>query len=309
MAHTPKTVAITGASGMIGSHLSQALRDRGDSVVHFVRREAATSGLPEGVTEAQWAPADRELDARHLDNVDAVVHLAGAGIGDHRWTDDYKKRIRSSRVNGTTAVAEAVASHGSRIRLVSGSAVGYYGDRRDDVLTEASGLGEGFLAEVCRDWEATTWAAEQAGASVAHARTGIVLSPEGGAMAKLMPLAKFGLAGPLGTGKQYWAWITLHDHVRSLMFLIDHPDITGPVNLTCPQPSQQAEVVKALGDQLNRPAVIPAPTVALKVALGQMASEILGSQRALPTVLSDNGFDWDHAELAQATEWLVKQDK
>lgn len=308
MTHTPKTVAITGASGLIGSNLSEALRARGDRVVHFVRREAAVEGLPEGVTEAEWDPSAQEMAAEHLDDVDAVVHLAGAGIGDHRWTEDYKKSIRASRIDGTTAVAEAVAAHHSRIRLVSGSAIGYYGDRRDDVLTEASSMGSGFLAQVCRDWEAATWPAEQGGASVAHARTGIVLAPGGGAMAKLMPLAKFGLAGPLGSGKQYWAWITLHDHVRALMFLIDHPEITGPVNLTGPTPAQQADVVKALGEQLNRPALLPAPTIALKVALGQMASEILGSQRALPTVLSENDFTWDQEDLDVAAQWLVAQD-
>lgn len=300
-----RTVAITGASGMIGSAVSEALRARGDEVVHLVRRAPRTDGLPDGVHERQWDPGHRTLDPAHLADVDAVVHLAGAGIGDHRWTEDYRRQIRQSRVDGTAAVAAAVAAYGHRIRWVSGSAVGYYGDRAGDVLTEESAVGQGFLAEVCRDWEASTWQAEQTGASVAHARTGIVLSPQGGAMGKVMPLARLGLAGPLGSGKQYWAWITLHDEVRALLWLVDHPEVTGAVNLSAPTPETQVAVVKALGQRMKRPAMLPAPTIALKIALGQMADDILGSQRALPTVLADNGFEWEHADLDSAMQWLV----
>ncbi len=302
----PRCVAITGSSGMIGAALSQALRDRGDHVIHVVRRQPRTEGLEDGVREAQWAPQQREFDVAILDGVNTVVHLAGAGIGDHRWTSRYKETIRASRVDGTEAVAAAVAARPA-VRLISGSAIGYYGDRGSDVLTEDSGLGEGFLAEVCRDWEAATWSARQAGALVAFARTGIVLSPSGGAMGRMLPLAKFGLAGPLGSGKQYWAWITLHDQIRALLFLVDHPQITGPVNLAAPTPDQQVEVVKALGEALRRPAVLPAPTIALRVALGEMAGDILGSQRALPTVLSEAGFSWDHAELDAAMTWLTER--
>lgn len=302
----PRTVAITGASGLIGSALSHALRSRGDDVLHLVRREPHTTDLPTGVREARWSPDDRELDPAVLHSVDALVHLAGAGIGDHRWTSSYKDTIRRSRVDGTEAVARAVAALDPPIRLVSGSAVGFYGNRAGDVLTEESALGEGFLAEVCRDWEASTWPARRGGASVALARTGIVLSPSGGAMAKMMPLAKFGLAGPLGSGKQYWAWITLHDHIRALLFLIDHPEITGAVNLSAPTPDTQADVVKALGEKLRRPAVLPAPTIALRVALGEMAGDILGSQRALPTVLLDAGFTFDHDDLDAAMRWLTE---
>lgn len=300
-----RTVAVTGASGLIGSALSEALRARGDQVIHLVRREPASDGLPEGVREAAWDPGEGVVDVASLEGVDALVHLAGAGIGDHRWTEGYKRLIRESRTEGTSAVAGAVAALPGRVRLLSGSAVGYYGDRDSDVLTEESSLGRGFLAEVCRDWEAATWRAEQAGASVAHLRTGIVLSRQGGAMAKMMPLAKSGLAGPLGSGKQYWPWITLHDQVRAMLFLIDHPDVTGAVNITGPQPEQQSAVVKALGERLRRPALLPAPTIALKLALGQMAAEILGSQRALPTVLSEAGFRWDHPDLDSAMAWLV----
>jgi len=301
----PRLVAITGSSGMIGSALSESLRERGDRVVHLVRREPVSEDLPEGVQERRWSPEEHDLDPDTLEGVDAVVHLAGAGIGDHRWTASYKDQIRRSRIDGTETICGAVAELQQPVRMVSGSAIGYYGSRGDDVLTEESGLGEGFLAEVCRDWEAATWRAQQAGASVALARTGIVLWPGGGAMARMLPLAKYGLAGPLGSGKQYWAWITLHDEVRALMFLIDRPGITGPVNLAAPTPQPQADVVKALGEQLNRPAVIPAPTIALRVALGEMAGDILGSQRALPTVLTEAGFSWDHEDLDAAMAWLA----
>lgn len=297
-------VAITGASGLIGSALSTALRERGDSVVHLVRREPATE-LPDGVTEVSWDPSQGRLEAADLSGVDTVVNLAGAGIGDKRWTTAYKETIRSSRVDSTVTVSAAVAALDPVPRLLSASAVGIYGDRGTDVLTEDSQDGAGFLSEVCRDWEGATWQAEQAGSRIAFLRTGIVLSPEGGAMARLLPLARFGLAGPLGKGEQYWSWVTLHDVVRALLFLIDRPQLTGPVNITGPVPAPQAEVVKALGEQLHRPTVLPAPTIALRLALGEMASDILGSQRALPTVLTEAGFTFEHADLDEAMAWLL----
>lgn len=303
----PRRVAITGASGMIGGALSRALVQRGDQVVHLVRR-GASADVGEGVTEAPWDPGAGRLDPAALEGVDAVVHLAGAGLGERRWTQDYKNTIRASRVAGTTTVSGAVAARSPIPRLVSASAIGIYGDRGNDVLTEESRTGSGFLAEVCRDWEAATWQAQEHGGSVAHARSGIVLSPEGGAMARVMPLAKFGLAGPLGSGKQYWSWITLRDEIRALMFLIDRPDITGAVNLTGPHPDTQTDVVRALGERLRRPTLLPAPTVALRIALGEMASEILGSQRVLPTLLTGAGFEHDHPDLGTAVAWLVDQD-
>ena len=315
-----RTVAITGASGLIGTALSEALRGRGDQVIHLVRRaprashEAGTPSAPPGappslgapLREVRWEPG-ADLDPDVLAGVDGVVHLAGAGIGDHRWTAARKRLLRSSRLEGTGTISRAVAALPveSRPRLLSASAVGFYGDRGSDVLTEESEHGEGFLAELCREWEAATSPAEQAGAAVAHLRTGIVLAPHGGAIARIMPLAKAGLAGPLGRGDQYWSWITLHDHVRAVLFLLDHPSVTGPVNLTGPEPTTQTGVVKALAEKLNRPAVVPAPTVALRLVLGEMAGEILTSQRALPTVLTDAGFTWDHPELGPAMDWLT----
>lgn len=302
-----RRVAITGASGLIGGALSAALRDRGDEVVHLVRRDPADD-TPPGVTEVRWDPGQGLLDPASIEGVDAVVHLAGAGLGDHRWTEDYKRLIRSSRVEGTATVSSAVAALDPHPRFLSGSAMGYYGSRGDDVLTEESQNGTGFLAEVCRDWEAATWQAEQAGASVAHTRMGIVLAPRGGAMARLLPLARFGLAGPLGSGRQYWSWITLHDAVRALIFLVYHEEVTGPVNVTAPEPTPQAEVVRALGEHLRRPTVLRAPTIALRLALGEMAVEILGSQRALPTVLTEAGFRWDHGDLDDAIDWLLSEE-
>lgn len=311
-----RLVAITGASGLIGAALSQALLGRGDQVLHLVRRAPrASADLPDGVREVRWDPGG-ELDPAVLDGVTGVVHLAGAGIGDKRWTTGRKAELVSSRLEGTATIARAVAGMpsagdsaegGPPPRLVSGSAIGYYGDRGAEVLTEESDLGEGFLADLCRDWEAATWSAQRAGVPVAHPRTGIVLAPHGGALGKLLPLALAGLAGPLGGGGQYWAWITLHDQVRALLFLLDRPDLRGPVNLTGPHPDTQTDIVRALASALHRPALVPAPTIALRLVLGEMAGEVLGSARVLPTVLIEAGFTFDHPDLGTAMGWLVEE--
>ena len=290
-------VAITGASGLIGSALSAFLSARGDDVVHLVRRE------PRARCEISWDPASRKLDSGDLSGVTAVVHLAGAGVGEHRWTPAYKQEILASRVNGTATIATALAELGEPIALVSGSAIGAYGDRGEEMLTEDSDTGKGFLADVVRDWEAATLPAQRAGLRVVHARTGLVLTADGGAMQRILPLARFGLAGPLGTGRQYWSWITLHDELRALAHLIDQ-DIVGPVNLVSTQPLRQAEVMKALGAQLHRPAVLPVPALALKVALGEFASDILASARILPSVLTASGFVFEHDTIESAMRWL-----
>ena len=296
----PQRVAITGASGLIGSALSAFLSARGDEVVHLVRREPRTG------SEIGWDPASRTLDPGDLSGLTAVVHLAGAGVGAHRWTPAYKQEILASRVNGTATIATALADLGEPIALVSASAIGAYGDRGEEILTEDSPAGQGFLAGVVRAWEAATTPAKDAGLRVVHARTGLVLTPDGGAMERVLPLARFGLAGPLGTGRQYWSWITLHDELRALAHLIDQ-NLVGPVNLVSNQPLRQAEVMKALGAQLGRPAVLPAPALALKVALGEFASDILASQRILPSVLTASGFVFDHDTIQSAMRWLVDQ--
>lgn len=295
-----RRVVITGASGLIGSALSTYLVARGDRVVHLVRREARTA------SEVEWDPTTRHLDPGALEGVDVVVHLAGAGVADKRWTADYKQLIVTSRTDSTTAVATAVAAHGSDVRLVNASAVGFYGtDRGDEVLTEDSPAGEGFLAEVVQAWESATDPASAAGAPVAMSRTGLVMSRGGGAFAPLVRLGRLGLAGSLGSGKQYWPWITLDDVVRALVHLVDHREVVGPVNVVGPDPMRQKAVVDELGRQLGRPTVLPAPAFALRIALGEFSSEVLGSQRVVPTALQASGFEFVHGDLASAVTTIL----
>jgi uncharacterized protein (TIGR01777 family) len=295
----PQRVAVSGASGLIGRALSAFLRARGDEVRHLVRREPRTS------SEIGWDPGSRTLDPGDLSGLTTVVHLAGAGVADHRWTPAYKHEILASRVDGTATIAKALADLGEPIALVSGSAIGAYGDRGEETLTEDSERGQGFLADVVRAWEAETSPAQDAGLRVVHARTGIVLTADGGAMARVLPLARFGLAGPLGNGRQYWSWITLHDEVRALAHLIDQ-DLSGPVNLVSTSPVRQAEAMKALGAVLGRPSLLPAPTLALKAIMGEFAGDILASQRVLPSVLTTSGFVFDHDTIEIAMRWLVR---
>ncbi|MEO8518210.1 MAG: TIGR01777 family oxidoreductase [Dermatophilaceae bacterium] len=294
-------VAISGASGLIGSALSTFLSSRGDEVVHLVRRQPSTQH------EIGWDPASRTLDPGDLSGLTAVVHLAGAGVGAHRWTAAYKQEILDSRVDGTATIATALADLGEPVALVSGSAIGVYGDRGEQILTEDSEPGTGFLADVVRAWEAATEPAQDAGLRVVHARTGLVLTPHGGAMERVLPLARLGLAGPLGSGHQYWSWITLHDEVRALAHLVDQK-ISGTVNLVSTQPMRQSEVMKALGAVLGRPALLPAPTLALKVILGEFAGDVLSSARILPSVLTASGFVFDHDTIDSAMRWLVRPD-
>ena len=294
-----KRIAVTGSSGLIGTAVVAALTQRGDEVVRFVRRPAR------GRDEVQWDPTSRTLVPRALDGVDGVVHLAGAGVGDKRWSPAYKREILSSRTDTTHALATAIAQVQHPVRFVSGSAVGYYGNRGDEPLTESSAPGEGFLTDVVLAWEASAAPAVDAGASVALARTGIVLARQGGAMERLLQLARFGLAGPLGSGKQYWPWITLDDEVGALLHLLDRDDLTGPVNLSAPEPARQRDIVAAIGRALNRPAVLPAPSPALRIVLGEFATEILGSQRIVGEVLATGGYDFIHPGLEGAARWLV----
>lgn len=297
---TRQRVAISGASGLIGSALSRVLAARGDEVRPLVRREVRADN------EITWDPVARTLDPEALTDVDAVVHLAGAGVADKRWSPAYQQEILRSRSDGTATVAGAVAAHGDRIRLVSGSAVGIYGSNRGaEVLTEESAPGEGFLADVVRAWEAATQVAVDAGAPVALARTGLVMATGAGAFAPLIRLGRLGLGGPLGSGKQYWPWITLGDEVRALLHLVDHREITGPVNLVGPDPVPQIEVSREIGRQLGRPSILPAPAFALRIIVGGFASDILGSQRVMPTVLTGSGFAYADGTLAEAVATLL----
>lgn len=296
----PQRVAITGASGMIGSALSAFLSARGDEVVHVVRRPARTSA------EISWDPSNRQLEAAALSGVDAVVHLAGANVGEKRWTPSRKQEIFASRVDGTHTLATALAEADHPIRLVSQSAVGIYGsDRGDEVLTEESESGHGFLAEVVRAWEAAAEPARAAGLSVVHPRTGIVLAPGAGAMGPLLRLAQLGLAGPLGSGRQFWPWITLHDTVRALAFLVDQPEVSGPVNVVGPAPARQKDIAAELARQLHRPSLLPAPGMGLRLYLGEFANDILGSQRVVPTRLLECGFAYEQDTLPKAVSWLL----
>lgn len=297
---TGRRVAVTGASGFIGGALAAYLTDRGDEVIRLVRR------APTRPLERLWSPAPGGLDPTVLEDVDAVVHLAAAGVGDHRWTPAYKDLVLRSRVEGTRAVAEAIARTGRPIRFVCGSAIGYYGDRDEEILTERSDPGTGFLAEVVRAWEGAAEAAHAAGAPVAFARHGLVMGPKGGAFAKVLRLGRLGLGGPMGDGRQYWSWITLTDSVRALGHLIDRPDVVGAVNIVGPDPRPQRVVAREIGRALHRPAILPAPAIALRVVLGEFADDILGSQRVMPFVLTGSGFTFEHSTLVDAAAWLTR---
>ncbi len=247
-------------------------------------------------------PASGRLDPAALAGVDAVVNLAGAGIGDHRWTDDYKRRVRESRTVGTRALAEAIAAsdEGPKV-LLSGSAVGYYGDRGDEVLDETSAPGDGFLASVARDWEAATAPADAAGARVVHLRTGIVLAEEGGALAKMLPLFKLGLGGRFGSGRQWMSWISIDDEAEAIIHLLTS-DVAGPVNLTAPEPVTNAQLADTIGDVLRRPTVVPVPSFGPKLLLGgeRAGALLLEGQRVLPRVLQADGYEFTHPTLERA---------
>lgn len=294
-------IVVAGSSGLIGGALCHSLRDRGDEVVRLVRRPA------EHTSEVEWDPSTRHLDPRVLDDVDAVVNVAGASLGARRWSPEFKTELIRSRTDGTTALATAIASTGRPIHLVNGSAVGYYGDRGDEVLTEDSTAGSGFLVDLVHAWEGATEAASAAGAPVARLRTGIVLAPEGDAIKTLLRLTKLGLGGPLGTGRHYWAWITLVDHVRAIQHVLD-TGLEGPVNLTGPEPARQRDIIAEMGRQLHRPTLLPAPTFALRAVVGEMAGEIVSSQRAIPQRLQDSGFTHEHGTLPSAVRWLLAAD-
>jgi uncharacterized protein (TIGR01777 family) len=301
---TPLTVAVSGSSGLIGSALLERLRQDGHTVVPMVRRPAKDG-------EIHYDPRNGVLDPESLVGVDAVVHLAGAGIGDRRWTDRYRREILESRTLSTSLIAEAMASvanrGGPRV-LLSGSAIGFYGATGDEELNERSAAGDGFLADVCRAWEAATSPAEDAGVRVVHLRTGIVLSPRGGALKKLLPLFRFGLGGRMGSGRQWQSWISLDDEVGAIVFLLT-ADISGAVNLTAPAPVTNAEFTKVLASTLSRPALVPVPSFGPKLLLGgELADALLFTgQRVLPERLTDAGYSFEHPTLSEALGTLLQR--
>jgi uncharacterized protein (TIGR01777 family) len=295
---TPVRIAITGSSGLIGTALGRRLEADGHQVVPVVRGEAGPGAI-------SWDPAAARLDPRDLAGVDAVVNLAGAGIGDARWTDRRKREIVDSRVKGTTLLSEALAAaEGGPSVLLSGSAVGYYGsDRGDQPVTESSGPGADFLARLCVEWEGATAAATSAGVRVVHLRTGLVLDKDDGILPRMAMPIRFGVGGKLGRGDQWMSWITLADHVAAVAFLLDH-DLRGPVNLTAPEPVTNAQMTKALGAELHRPTFLTAPAFALRLALGRERADdlLFASQRVLPQVLQDAGFTFGHPVLSGALD-------
>jgi len=293
----PQRIAITGASGLIGSALVGHLKSEGHTVQRLVRR------APVSPDEIQWDPKTGYVDVEALRGVDAVIHLAGVGVGDKRWTKRYKSEILNSRLLGTTAIANAVAEVKPQV-FISASAIGWYGDSGNRAVVETDSVGNDFLAAVCREWEG---AADLAGdVRTVKLRTGLVLDPTGGALGRMLPLFRFGLGGKLGSGKQWWSWITLHDVVRAIEFALANP-IAGPINLTSPNPVTNQEFTAALAQALKRPALFPAPAIALKIALGGFSSEILGSKKVLPNALSDAGFVWDYPHITNALTALIDQ--
>jgi len=293
-------VIISGASGLIGSALWSELRSDGHDVVKLVRRTAAAG-------EVHWDPAAGVLPVDALEGADAIVHLAGAGIGDHRWTPEYKAEILNSRVRSTTLLSETIASCTQRPPvLLSGSAIGIYGASDGRELDELSPLGTGFLADVCKEWEAAAAPATAAGTRVAYLRTGIVLTPKGGALKKMLPLFKFFAGGRFGNGKQWQSWISLPDEVGAIKHLLT-ANVSGPVNLTAPNPVTNAGFAKLLGKALGRPSVLPVPSFGPKLLLGSELAEALlfTGQNVLPTVLTKSGYQFQHPRLDAAFAALL----
>ena len=289
-------IAVTGASGLIGSALVGKLKSDGHTVHRMVRRPTVSSD------EIYWNPQESKVDTDSLAGVDAVIHLAGAGVGDKRWTRKYRSEILNSRLLGTTTIATAVAAVKPKV-FISSSAIGWYGENGNRAVTESDRGGDDFLAAVCHEWES---AADLAGeVRTAKIRTGLVLDPTGGALGRMLPLFKFGLGGKLGNGKQWWSWITLHDELRAIEFILDNEKLSGPINLTSPNPVTNQEFTSALARALRRPALFPAPAFALKAALGGFSTEILGSKRVIPAVLQEAGFNFDYPHIGPALEALT----
>ncbi|MBC7965056.1 MAG: TIGR01777 family protein [Fuerstia sp.] len=292
MTRAKQTVAITGASGMVGTALAAVLREAGHSPVSITRKASSADGIV-------WDPASGLKDPSRLATVDTVVHLAGENIAAGRWTAALKDRIRRSRVEGTRSLVKSIAVAGQRPKtLVCASATGYYGERGDTVLDESAAAGKSFLADVCREWEHEAQAATELGLRVVNVRIGVVLSPKGGALAKMLLPFKLGAGGVIGSGKQYWSWIGLHDLVRSIAFCIENDAVSGPVNAVSPNAMTNRDFTKGVGRALHRPTLFPLPAFMAKLVLGEMADELLlSSTRVTPKKLQDYGFQFDYPEL------------
>jgi len=296
------TTLITGASGLIGTRLVASLEAAGQKVLRAVRRE-----VHDPRKELRWDPATGEIESDKLLGVDAVVHLAGANIAGRRWTPHYKQELIDCRVQGTTLIARAIANLPEKPRVLAcASAIGFYGDRGNAKLDESAPCGDGFLPEVCMQWERACQPARDAGIRVTNLRLGVVLSPEGGALEKMLLPFKLGLGGILGSGKQYFSWITLDDVVRAMQAVLDNDKLNGPVNLVSPQSVTNREFTKALGMVLSRPTVLPMPTFAARLAFGEMADALLlASTRVVPGALKASRHNYLYPELEPALRHLL----
>ena len=285
-------IAITGSSGMIGTALRAALSADGHEVLRLVRRP------PQSSDEVRWDPAAGRLDPAHLEGVEAVVNLAGANVGGQRWTKAYKRTLRDSRLGATRTLATALAQTADRPRvLVSMSAAGIYGlAHGSEILDEDEPPGDGFLADMCQDWEAAAVPAEAAGIAVCHPRPHMIMTRNGGALARMLPWFRKGLGGSLAGGRQYWSSVSLRDVVRALQFLIETPGCTGPYNVAAPEPVTNAEFVRVLARQLGRPTLLPVPEFALRIRYGEFADDILVSLRLVAARLGAAGFEFEHPD-------------
>ena len=294
-------IVLAGASGMIGTALKTALREDGHDLRALVRRD------PSAADEVRWWPGQRELGPEVMSGADAVVNLSGASIEGRRWTESYKRELLDSRLGATNTLVDAILAAGEQAPgvLLSGSAVGYYGDTGDEIVDESQPVGSGFLADVCRKWEAAAARADGR-TRVVFQRTGLVLSRSGGLLGRLRPLVKAGLGGRVGSGRQFQPWIALPDYLAASRFLLD-ADVSGAVNMTGPTPVRQDEFVAEMGRILHRPTVVPAPAFAVRLALGGLADEgVLVGQRAVPAVLETAGFRFTYPTLSAALTWALE---
>lgn len=292
-------IVISGSTGFIGSSLVQSLKAAGHEVYSLVRTKKADD--PKNI---YWNPETGEIEAGKLEGIDIVINLAGENISSGRWTDAKKKRIRNSRIKGTRLLCETLAGLSRRPQLlINTSAIGFYGSRGEELLTEKSLSGKGFLVEVCQEWEAATTAAEKAGVRVVKPRFGIVLSKEGGVLGKMLTPFKLGLGGVLGSGEQYMSWIALDDLIAVLQFIIANKEITGPINAVAPYPVTNRAFTKTLGTVLQRPTILPVPAPIIRLLLGEMGQDLLlASTRVTPDALLKSGFTFQHPELKEALE-------
>jgi uncharacterized protein (TIGR01777 family) len=294
---SPMHILLSGSSGLVGSALAPLLTTSGHRVSRLVRNSGTS-----GADDVPWNPESEEIDLERLAGIDAVVHLAGESIASGRWSAAKKERIRRSRVEGTRNLCRALAALKSLPKtLVSASAIGIYGDRGDELLDEQSSTGRGFLAQVCQQWEDATTEAEAAGIRVVHLRFGLILSPAGGALAKMLLPFQLGLGGILGSGRQYMSWIALDDVLGSIYHTLATGSLRGAVNCVAPDPVTNRQFTKALGQVLRRPTVLPAPAFAMKLAMGEMAQELLlASQRVQPKRLLESSYAFRFSELTNA---------